>query len=298
MTGKPERTAFAIFVVGSVLAGGNAVGVRFSNRELDPFWGATVRFTLAAVLMLGVMAATRRRFPTGRSLAGAVLYGLFGFGGAFALAFYALVELEAGFGQIVLSVVPLVTLVIGVPQRLERLTAAGIVGAALAILGVVVLSGLTLDDGVPIVPILAAVGSAVCFAQASLTVRRFPVADPVVLNAVGMSAGAVFLAAVTALAGDEVALPSLPETWIAIGYMVIVGSGVVFTLYVILLRYWNAARANYSFVLIPVFTLIYSAVLLDEQIDSGLIAGGLLVVAGVYVGALRRRHLDPMPAET
>jgi drug/metabolite transporter (DMT)-like permease len=287
-----------VFVVGAVLAGGNAVGVRFSNRELDPFWGATFRFALAAALMLIVMVAIRQPLPKGRALLGAALYGLFAFGGAFALAFYALVELEAGFGQILLSIVPLMTLLLAVAQRQEQLTGAGVVGAVVAVAGVVVMSGLSLEGQVPTLSILAAVGSAACFAQASITVRRFPPVHPVALNAIGMTVGAVFLAMLTLVAGNEIALPNERDTWLAVAYMVVVGSGIVFTLYVILLEYWKASRANYTFVLIPLFTVVFSVWLLDETMNTALIAGGVLVVVGVYIGALRRpRTPTPITAE-
>jgi hypothetical protein len=43
--------ALTAFVTYAVLAGGNAVVVRFSNRELAPPWGAGLRFALAAALL-------------------------------------------------------------------------------------------------------------------------------------------------------------------------------------------------------------------------------------------------------
>lgn len=288
MAREESWIAPTVFVVGSVLAGGNAVGVRFSNRELEPFWGATLRFALAAALMLAVMVAIRQPLPKGRALLGASLYGLFGFGGAFALAFYALVELEAGFSQILLSIVPLVTLLLAAAQRQERITRAGMGGALVALAGVIVMSGMSLGESIPVVSILAAIGSAVCFAQSSIIVRRFPTVHPVTLNAVGMTVGAAFLATLTLVTGNAVALPREPDTWIAVAYMVIVGSGVTFTLYAILLRYWRASRANYIFVLIPVSTIVLSVWLLDEHINASFIAGGALVLVGVYIGALRQ----------
>lgn len=97
MDGRTERIALVTFLGYSVLAGGNAVGVRFSNQELDPFWGATLRFGLAALLMLTVMMVSGRRFPAGRALLGAALYGLLAYGGAFAFFFYALVEFGVRF---------------------------------------------------------------------------------------------------------------------------------------------------------------------------------------------------------
>ena len=96
MEGRADRIGLVTFLGYSVLAGGNAVGVRFSNRELDAFWGAALRFGLAALLMLTVMVVSGLRFPGGRALLGAALYGLLAFGGAFAFFFYALVELESG----------------------------------------------------------------------------------------------------------------------------------------------------------------------------------------------------------
>lgn len=297
MDGRSDRIALLTFVAYSVLAGGNAVGVRFSNVELDPFWGATLRFGLAALLMLTVMVVSGHRMPTGRALAGAALYGLLAFGGAFAFAFYALVELEAGFGQILLSLVPLVTLLLAVTQRMERLRGPSVVGALFAVTGVVVMSGLSLEGPVPILSVLALIGSAVCFAQASLTVKRFPLVHPIVQNAVGMATGAAFRALLTIVAGNNVVLPQQADTWWAMAYMVVIGSAVVFTLYVIVLRHWAASRANYGFVIIPIVTVLVSAWLLDEQLTFGLIGGGVLVLAGVYIGALRHGHLATPTAQ-
>lgn len=293
MDRRDERIALVTFLGYSVLAGGNAVGVRFSNQELDPFWGATLRFGLAALLMLTVMQMAGHSLPRGRALLGAALYGLLAFGGAFAFFFYALVELEPGFGQILLSTVPLATLLLAVTQRLERLRRSSAVGALLAVTGVVVMSGLTLEGPLPILSIFAALASAVCFAQAAITVKRFPPVHPIVINAVGMTVGAIFLGLLTLIAGNEVTLPQQASTWWAVVYMAAIGSGVVFTLYVAVLRYWDASRVNYGFVIVPIVTVLISAWLLDEQLTFGLLGGGALVLAGVYLGALRRGRPNP-----
>jgi drug/metabolite transporter (DMT)-like permease len=238
--------------------------------------------------MFVLMVVSGHRMPRGRALAGAALYGLLAFGGAFAFAFYALVELEAGFGQILLSIVPLVTLLLAAIQRIERSRGVALVGALVSLAGVVTMSGLSLQGSLPLTSVLAGVGSAVCFAQASLTIKRFPELHPIVVNAVGMAAGAVFLAAVTVIAGNEVVLPAQSDTWWAFAYMVLVGSIAVFSIYVALLERWEASRANYGFVVIPIITVLVSAWLLDEPITIGLVFGGALVLAGVYLGALRQ----------
>jgi drug/metabolite transporter (DMT)-like permease len=292
MAADRGRVALAAFIANAVLAGGNAVGIRFTNRELDPLWGAGLRFLLAAVLLLVVMAVLRSAPPRGRALTGALLYGVVNFAGAFALAYYGYVRVHAGLGQTLLALVPLATLLLAVAWRQERLRVAAVVGTLLALAGIAVMSRAR-REAVPLLSLLALVGSALCFAQAAVLVRRFPRLHPVVTNAVGMAAGAALLVAGSVVAGESIVLPRRAATWAALGYLVLFGSVAVFVLYVVVLRYWAASRAAYVFVLIPFVTVVLSVWLDDEPVGAGLVLGGLLVLAGVYVGALRSTRVPP-----
>ena len=292
-TSHGERVALTAFVTYAVLAGGNAVGVRFSNRELAPLWGAGLRFALAAALLLAVMVLLRLAFPRGRALVGSLLYGLFNFAAAFGLTYYGLVQVHAGLGQILLALVPLATLLLAVLWRQERLAAAAVIGTLLALAGVAVISYSPLQQNVPLLSVLAVVGGAICFAQALVLVRRFPRVHPVTMNAIGMTAGAAVLVAAALVADEPIVLPHRPETWAAMAYLVVIGSVVVFLLYLVVLRYWAASRASYGFVIIPFVTLMLSAWLDNERVGVGLVLGGLLVLAGVYVGALRPARITP-----
>ena len=287
MSRVSERVVLAAFLAEAVLAGGNAVGVRFSNRELDPLWGAGLRFALAATVLAASMIVLRLAFPRGRALAGVLLYGALNFGAAFGLAYYALVELHAGFGQLLLAIVPLATLLLAVAEGQERARAGAVAGAVLAFAGIVVMSRAPLRDSAPLASLLAALGSALCFAQAAIVVRRFPPVHPLTSNAVGMATGAAVLVVLSALAGESMAMPEDRETWVALAYLVVVGSVVVFGLYVFVLRHWSASRAAYLFAITPVVTVLLSVWLDDEPVGAELVVGGALVLAGVYVGALR-----------
>ena len=106
----------------SVLAGG--------KRRRDPVQQPRARPSVGSVPPLRARRDAARRAdgdsareaaPRGRALAGAMLYGAFGIGGAFALAYYGLVDVHAGLGQTVLALVPLATLFLVVLQRQERL---------------------------------------------------------------------------------------------------------------------------------------------------------------------------------
>jgi drug/metabolite transporter (DMT)-like permease len=282
-----DGRALAAFVVGTLFAGGNAVGVRVSNRELDPLWGAGLRFLLAACLLAAVTAVMRLAIPRSRALVGVLLYGALIFGGAFSFTYYALVRIHAGLGQTLLALVPLATLLLAVLQRQERLRGAAVVGTLLSFAGIAVISGVSGTESVPVLSLAALLAAVLCFAQATVLVRRFPPVHPVTTNAVAMAVGAVILIFLSALLGESIALPDRGATWLALAYMVVLGSGPVFVLYLVVVRLWSASRAAYTFVVIPLVTVLLSAWIDDEPIGAGLVAGGLLVLTGVYVGALR-----------
>jgi drug/metabolite transporter (DMT)-like permease len=282
-----DGTALAAFIVGTVLAGGNAVGVRVSNRELDPLWGAGLRFLLAACLLGAVMALMRLTLPHSRALLGVLLYGTLIFGGAFSFAYYALVRIHAGLAQTLLALVPLATLLLAVVQRQERLRLAAVVGTLFSVAGIGVISGVSGTEAVPVLSLLAVLGAVLCFAQATVVVRHFPPVHPVTMNALGMATGAAILVLLSLVLKESIVLPERGGTWLALAYMVVLGSGPVFVLYLVVVRLWSASRAAYTFVLIPLVTVLLSAWIDDEPIGAGLVLGGLLVLAGVYVGALR-----------
>jgi drug/metabolite transporter (DMT)-like permease len=287
-------TALSAFVVGTVLAGGNAVGVRVSNRELDPLWGAGLRFMLAACLLGVVMALLRLTVPRGRALLGVLLYGTLIFGGAFSFTYYALVRIHAGLGQTLLALVPLATLLLAVLQRQERLRPAAVVGTLLSVAGIAVISGVSGSGAVPALSLLALLGAVLCFAEATVLVRQFPSVHPVTTNALAMAVGAAILVAFSLLLQESIVLPEHGATWLALAYMVVLGSGPVFILYLVVNRLWSASRAAYTFVLIPVVTVLLSTWIDDEPVGVGLVLGGLLVLTGVYVGALRPAAIRPL----
>jgi hypothetical protein len=56
----PDTLTLGAFVVLVVLGGGNFLAVRMSNLELPPFWGAGLRFGVAAALFGAIALAPPR----------------------------------------------------------------------------------------------------------------------------------------------------------------------------------------------------------------------------------------------
>lgn len=284
-----DRTALTAFILTAVFGGGMAVAIKFSVLELDPIWAAALRFIGASILMLAILALRREALPRGRALAVSGIYGLLAFGIGFALGFYALTELDPGFAAIVFSTVPLFSLLLAVAHGQEKITRRALTGAGVAVLGIAVMTGLSLGDSIPVLPLIAMIGAAVCIAESGVIVKSLHDIHPVAINAVGTTVGALFLLGLTFVLGNEVALPEISDTWIAVGYM-IGGSVVIFIGYLVVLEKWTASRASYVVLLMPPITVLLSVWLLDEEIGPGFIIGGLLVLIGVYIGAITHTH--------
>jgi drug/metabolite transporter (DMT)-like permease len=104
-----------------------------------------------------------------------------------------------------------------------------------------------------------------------------------------MGVGAAILLVLTVVFDEAFVLPRKAATLGAQAYLVVAGSIGVFWLYVFILRRWTASAASYQLVVIPLVTVPVSAWLQDERITWSFAAGSVLVLAGVYIGAFRRR---------
>ncbi len=280
-----DKRVLVAFLAVVALGGTNLVLVVDVTRHLDPLWGAGLRFAGAAIIALLATAASRQVFPRGRDLAVSNAYGILGFALGFGLFFWGARQVPAGIASVIMGLVPLLTLLLAVAQRLERFRVRGLYGAVLAVVGIAVISARPPSGSLPILSVLAVVGAAAASAQAAITVRRIAGARPLPVNAVGMSVGAALLLAGSVVTGESLEAPATAGVAAALGVM-IVTSPLLFVLYVYVVQQWSASAAAYQLVLFPLVSIPLSAVLLDEPISASLLLGGPLVLVGVWVGAL------------
>jgi drug/metabolite transporter (DMT)-like permease len=272
------------FLVMVLLGGANFVAVRFSNAELPPFWGAGSRFIISAVILALIGLTLRVPFPRGRTLVGASLYGLLGFGAFYAFAYVGLQEASAGSGAVLLSLAPLTTFLLALVQGQERFRWRALIGALVALAGIVVMFGA--PGGVPLGSVVAFMGAAIAVGEAGVVAKRFPKAHPVSMNAAAMGVGSALLLILSRIAGESWSLPVRTTTWTALAYLILLGSVGLFVLYLFILKRWTASRTAYAFVLFPVVASLVGLWLEGDPITPALALGGIIVLGGVYVGAI------------
>ena len=103
-----------------------------------------------------------------------------------------------------------------------------------------------------------------------------------------MLLGAAMLAGVAVVTGEAVVVPTRPETWLAMAYLIGPGSVAVFVLVLYVLARWTASATSYAFLLFPLVAIVFGGILLGEPVQPTFLLGGAIVVAGVYLGAVHR----------
>jgi drug/metabolite transporter (DMT)-like permease len=293
--GSPDAATLFAFVAIVLIAGLNFVAVRFSNRELAPFYGAAVRFFSASVLLFVFVAVRRVPLARGKALWGTIIYGALGFAAFYALAYRALQDLSAGAAAVIVASVPLFTLFFAVLHRVERFHWRGVLGGLLALSGIAVLVSGT--DGLEVswLSVLAMFGAVACAAESTVILKRFPPSHPISTNAMAMMIGGVLLFPLSLIAGEPWIVPERSATWLTLAYLIPVGSLALFALYLFSLARWTASGVSYMFVLTPIVASIAAVILEGASITLSLMAGGVVVVAGVYLGAFTGVHEEEAP---
>ncbi len=280
-----DRLTGAVYLGIIFLAGSNFVAVRFSNAELPPFWGATIRFAVACAILAAIVLARRLTLPRGRTLLGVIAYGALSFGLTYALLYWALRDIAAGLSAILFALVPLLTLFLAVAHRLERFRWRAFLGAIVSLGGIAVVFREQLGGSASLLPALAVVAGAATAAESGVVAKMFPRPNMYAMNAIGILAGLVVLVPLSFVFGESHDLPRQPKTILAVAYLIPSTIG-IFMGFLFVVRRWTATAASYVLVVSPIVTLILAALLAGEAISLAVVAGGALVAAGVYLGAL------------
>lgn len=273
-----------VFVV--FLGGSNSVAIRFSNLELAPFWGAFLRLMPAALIYWAIFFGRKMSMPTFKDSAVIAVNGFISTGVGFALLYWGLQTVPVSLATVVISTGPLFTLILAVLHRLEKFRFQSLIGGLIAFTGLAIAINAQ-PGGRELIPgIIALLVGALIGAEGNIIFKIYSLnSGPVIINALSLFAGALFLGIASLFAQEAWGLPSTLAGWTALTYLIIFGSVLMFYLFVYVLTRWTASAASYSILLFPLSATVLAALLANETVTIPFILGGLIVLVGVWVGA-------------
>ena len=283
-----QRTWIAFFLI--VLFGGsNAVAVRQTVLELDPLWAAAARFGVAGAILAVLALLSRQPMPRGRAFWLSAGYGAVGFAASFACINIGLRDVPGGTGSVIVAMAPLLTMALAIAQGQERFHRQALIGALIAVAGVGIVFVDQLETAVPLGSLLLVLVGAACISEAGIIARGMRRNDPFWINAIGMLTAFVILLPVSFVGGEAWLVPTRTSTWVAMGYLIVLGSVIAFSLVVYALRTLPASIVAYTTLLFPLVGLTVATLLTGERFSPSFVLGGAVMLAGVYIGAFRRR---------
>ncbi|NTV68504.1 MAG: DMT family transporter, partial [Azonexaceae bacterium] len=82
------------------------------------------------------------------------------------------------------------------------------------------------------------------------------------------------------------------RVWASMGFLALFGTAIAYTWFTAAVHQLGAGHASVFINLVPVFAVLQAALLLDERLRPAVLAGGLLVIAGVWLTTRQKNTLE------
>lgn len=282
-------------VLTMVLWGGTFVAGRQLAGQVGPAAAAFLRFAIATACLLALIRLKEGALPRldRRGVLGVLLLGATGVFAYNVLFFTGLKTVGAGRAAVIVAGNPIVIALGAALFFGEGLTRRKAVGIALSVAGAVTVIGRgdplsLLSSGVT--PGDAAILGCVASWSAYSLLGKAVMGRISPLAAVTWSSLAGTLLLVPAALVEGLTPGAYPlGAWAGLAYLGVCGTVLGFTWFYEGIRAVGASRAGVFINLVPVSAAILAYVLLGEPVDMSLLAGGLLVLTGVWLTNTARR---------
>jgi drug/metabolite transporter (DMT)-like permease len=299
---RASLVAWVCLLIVWVVWGSTYLAIRVGVETMPPLLMAAARNLVAGAIMFPLAMGARRRairagqavrrWPSRTEWLGCATVGvlLLVANGAVGIGEQTI---PSGLAALLVATVPLWLLGMDAVLNHARLGLAPVAGLALGLIGVGLLSGLGGGSGrISVVGVVVILAAAFTWALGTIMTRRVTIPSSAALaSGMELLCGGVALLALGASAGEFGSL-HLAEvswrSWLALGYLIVVGSIVAFSAYGIAVRALPTTTvATYAYVN-PVIAVLLGTLILNERLTPAMFAGGALIV-GAVVLVVRRR---------
>jgi drug/metabolite transporter (DMT)-like permease len=286
-----------------VIWGTTFLALAITIRSIPPFISGSVRFLIAGGLMYAWVRARESRPFVGLHIGGVLLCGvlLSGIGNGFVV--WSQQALPSGVAALFVGALPVTTLILDRLFFSKRTPSAqSIIGVALGLCGIVVLSMNSLSFSATVHPIhvVAVLAAGVGWSLGTLLQRRYVPSDRVLgFTCLQMLAGGVFQLLMSVLDQEwgsfqpqQIEIKSV----LAVLYLVVFGSLIAVNCYSYLVAHVSAQKVTTYALVNPVIALALGAIVLHEKITSSAIVSTVLVLVGVALVLFQRGPARVVPA--
>lgn len=276
----------------SAIWGASFIFIRVAVEPFGPTFMMLIRISLAALILYGYAKLSGVTLEIREHWRKFIVLGAFSSAIPFTLIGWAELTITGSMAAILNSTAPLFTTFVAAFWLGERLTVFKIFGAMMGIIGVVFIVGgspITLDS-MFVLATLASLGAALCYAIGGVFAKRaFDGVSNMSLSTGQLMGATLVLAPVSIFNVPTHDLPT--DAILALLALAVFATALAYRLYYYLIISAGPTKALTVTLLVPVFGVIWGAILLDEPISSGMIIGLVLILlsVGLVTGMLSPR---------
>ena len=281
-------TQWLMLIVLSMLWGGSFLFLGVSVSELPIFTVIALRVFLAAIILYAAMRIAGESLPRDRAAWTAfIVMGIINNVIPFTLLGFGQSYIASGLAALLTAATPLIgNLAAHFTWHDEPLTTNRVIGMLLGLVGVGIMFGPSLAGGfgVNVLAELACLGAAVAFGFSGVYGRTFgKLGITPVAAGTGTLLSSSVVMIVLALAFDAPWSIPVPDPHIigAVIGLAVLSTAVAYMIYFRLLRQVGATNTLLVTILMPVFAVIYGALLLAERLEPRHFIGFAIVAIGL-----------------
>lgn len=291
-TKRGSPLALILLLIAILIWGFAYVVTKSGLSAVPPMLFALLRYSVASLLLVPLALARGglKRLPRPVPWTTLVLMALSGVGFYYVLFNLALSYTSASQTALIQSAFPAIVAIMAVVWLHERVTRRRILGIALAVAGVALIVATQADAAArdPLLGNALAFASVLSWSVYTILAKRMADADPIAVTAVISLIGTGMLVPAALLENAHVSLSSIPAAgWLPIIYLGALASAVGYLLYIRALRDIDASLVGTFINLSPVIGVVSGVLVLGESITPTAIAGGAMVLAGVWISSKR-----------
>lgn len=271
------------------------LAIRVAVREgsgFPPFSLAAFRYLPAALILLAASALRHQRMkPTPQEWGTLILSGVLMLGGGNGLVTWSEQHADSGLAALLVAAVPIWAMLIEATVDRRRPSVLLIFALLVGFGGIALLAvpGMVSGGRADVLSVVGLLTAGFSWALGSFLQTRRPVhLDPIVSAGYQMLIGGLTLLLIAVVSGEPRPTPST-EAWLAWLFLMLFGSVITHTAYIISLKTLPIQIAvTYTYVN-PVIAVLLGWLVLDETITWWTIGGMVLILLGV-MGVFRERY--------
>jgi drug/metabolite transporter (DMT)-like permease len=276
---------FAFFAIYFVW-GSTFIAIRIAVTEVPPLLSAGIRFAIAGLLLYAWSVFRGQQQPSRREWRNLSILGVLMFLATYSALFWAEKTIPSGVASILVSVLPLVTVLLeSLVFRTRMLTWELAIAILVGFAGVAIATGSASSGRASILPSLAILGGESCWALGAVLSRKMQLSSSkTITSGAEMMAGGAMLFVCSFIAGELNPWPHIGlRPAIAIAYLIVFGSVIGFTAFVWLLGRLPATIVSSHAYINPLVALALGYWIGGEALRPYTLMGAAFVVGSVFV---------------